>query len=117
MLADLARKAEFERLAPLGRAKAAEAAQPFGLPATGPLNQSYMIFKTVLGRVSKGINEKTLDTLADALQTPKGALKLLQNAPTAKQAQIIDQIISAKLGRGAIAAASELTGESINNVR
>ena len=117
VLADLARKAEFERLAPLGRAKAAEAAQPFGLPATGPLNQSYMIFKTVLGRVSKGINEKTLDTLADALQTPKGALKLLQNAPTAKQAQIIDQIISAKLGRGAIAAASELTGESINNVR
>lgn len=117
VLADLARKAEFERLAPLGRAKASEAAQPFGLPATGPLNQSYMIFKTVLGRVSKGINEKTLDTLADALQVPSGALKLLQNAPTAQQAQIIDQIISAKLGRGAIAAASELTGESINAAR
>lgn len=117
VLADLARKAEFERLAPLGRAKAAEAAQPFGLPATGPLNQRYMIFKTVLGRVSKGINEKTLDTMADALQVPANALKLLQKMPSEKQAHFINQLISAKLGRGAIAATSELTGESINNAR
>ena len=117
VLADLARKAEFERLAPLGRAKAAEAAQPFGLPATGPLQQSYMIFKTILGRVSKGINEKTLDTMADALQLPSTTLKLLQKAPTERQAQLIDQIISAKLGRGAIAATSELSGEGINSAR
>lgn len=117
VLADLARKAEFERLAPLGRAKAAEAAQPFGLPATGPLQQSYMIFKTVLGRVSKGINEKTLDTMADALQVPSETLKLLQKAPSEKKVALINQIISAKIGRGAIAASSELSGESINSAR
>lgn len=113
VLADLARKAEFERLSPLGRQRAAQAAQPFGLPATGPLQQSYMIFKTVLGRVSKGINEKTLDTMADALQVPSSALKLLQKAPSDKQAQLIDNIIAMKLGRGAIAAASSMSGEAI----
>jgi len=117
VLADLSRKAEFDRLAPLGREKAAQAAQPFGLPATGPLHQSYMIFKTILGRVSKGINEKTLDTMADALQVPATTLKVLQKVPTEKQAAMIDSIISAKLGRGAIAAASSLSGEGINNAR
>jgi hypothetical protein len=115
VLADLARKAEFERLAPIGRAKAAEMAQPFGLPATGPLHQSYMIFKTVLGRVSKGINEKTLDTMADALQVPAETLRLLQKVPTAQQAAVIDQIIGAKLGRGAIAAGASLAAEGIDN--
>ena len=113
VLADLARKAEFERLVPLGRSKAVQIAQPFGLPATGPLHQSYMIFKTVLGRVSKGINEKTLDTMADALELPSSTLKLLQRAPTEKQAQLIDQIISMKLGRGAIAAGASLSGEGV----
>lgn len=117
ILADLARKAEFERLAPLGRAKAAEAAGAFGLPATGPLNQQYMIFKTILGRVSKGINEKTLDTMADALQLPSTTLKLLQKAPTEKQAKLIENIIAAKLGRGAIAAGAELSGEGVNQSR
>ena len=113
VLADLSRKAEFERLAPLGRQKAAEVAQPFGLPSTGPLNQSYMIFKTVLGRVSKGINEKTLDMMADALQVPKTALRLLQNAPSQQRQTFINQIITQKLGRGAIAAATELSGEGM----
>jgi len=113
VLADLARKAEFDRLAPLGRSRAAQIAQPFGLPATGPLHQSYMIFKTILGRVSKGINEKTLDNMAEALELPSSALRLLQRAPTDKQAQVIDQIIAMKLGRGAIAAATELSGEGI----
>ncbi len=117
VLEDLSRKAEFERLAPLGRSKAADAAQPFGLPATGPLNQQYMIFKTVLGRVSKGINEKTLDTMADALQVPADTLRLLQSAPSAQRTQMINDIISAKLGRGAIAVGSEMSGEGINNVR
>jgi hypothetical protein len=113
VLADLSRKAELERLVPLGRQRAAEAAQPFGLPATGPLHQSYMIFKTILGRVSRGINEKTLDTMADALQLPTTTLRLLQNAPSQQRQTVIDQIITQKLGRGAIAAATELSGEGI----
>ena len=117
VLADLARKAELERLAPLGRAKAGQIAQPFGLPATGPLQQEYMIFKTILGRVSKGINEKTLDTMADALQLPSTTLKLLQKVPTDQQSKVIDSIISAKLGRGAIAASASLSGEGINEVQ
>lgn len=114
VLADLGRKAEFERLAPIGRSRAAEAAQPFGLPATGPLNQSYMVFKTVLGRVTRGINDKTLDTLAEALELPVTALKLLQRAPTEMREQFIDQIISLKLGRGAIAAGTSLSGRGFD---
>lgn len=110
VLADLARKVEADRLAPLGRARAAQAAQPFGLPATGPLHQSYMIFKTILGRVSKGINEKTLDTMADSLKLPTETLKVLQRVPDAQKQAAIDQIIAAKIGRGAIAAGAELSG-------
>ena len=72
-----------------------------------------MIFKTVLGRVSKGINEKTLDMMADALQVPKTALRLLQNAPSQQRQTFINQIITQKLGRGAIAAATELSGEGM----
>ena len=117
ILADLARKAEFERLAPLGNVRARETAQAYGLPASGPLNQRYMIFKTILGRVSKGINEKTLDTMADALQLPSSTLKLLQRAPTEKQAQLIENIIAAKLGRAAIVAGAEASGEGVNQAR
>ena len=76
-----------------------------------------MIFKTILGRVSKGINEKTLDTMADALQLPSTTLKLLQKVPTDQQSKVIDSIISAKLGRGAIAASASLSGEGINEVQ
>jgi len=114
VLADLARKVEADRLAPLGRARAAQAAQPFGLPATGPLHQSYMIFKTILGRVSKGINEKTLDTMADALKLPTETLKVLQRVPDAQKQAAIDQIIAAKIGRGAIAAGAELSGRGVD---
>lgn len=114
VLADLSRKAEADRLAPLGRARAAAAAQPFGLPATGPLHQTYMIFKTVLGRVSRGINEKTLDTMADALKVPSETLKILQRVPDAQKQQVIDQIIAAKIGRGAIVAGSELTAQGVD---
>lgn len=117
VLEDLSRKAEFERLAPLGRGKASEAAQHFSLPATGPLNQQYMIFKTVLGRVSKGVNEKTLETMADALQVPSETLRLLRMAPTQQREELINQIISAKFGRGAIAVSSELSSEGIDKVR
>ena len=117
VLADLSRKAEFDRLAPLGRAKAAEGAEAFGLPATGPLHQQYMIFKTVLGRVSKALNEKSLDTMADALQLPSATLKLLQSAPTAQRNAVIDQIIRAKIGRGAIAATTSMAGQGIDSAR
>ena len=118
ILADLNRKANFEKLTrSYGQPRAAEAAGAVTLPATGPLDQRYMIFKTILGRVSKGINERTLDTMADALQLPSSTLKLLQRAPTEKQAQLIENIIAAKLGRGAIAAGAELSGESVNQAR
>ena len=117
VLADLSRKIESDRLAPMGMARATEAAKPFGLPATGPLQQGYMIFKTVLGRVSKGINEKTLDTMADALQVPAETLRLLQSAPTQQRQALINHIISAKLGRGTIAASSEMSGEGISTAR
>lgn len=113
VLKDLARKAETERLATLGRGKAGQIVQPFGLPATGPLNQQYMIFKTILGRVSKGVTEKTLDQMSEALQLPSSTLKLLQRAPTAKQEQLINSIIATKIGRGAIATFATGSGEGV----
>jgi hypothetical protein len=110
VLADLARKARAEKLGKLGMQRGTQIEQPFGLPATGPLHQSYMIFKTVLGRVSKGLNDKTIDLIADSLQVPSKTLKLLQNAPSAQKQKIIDNIITAKVGRGAVIAAT--TGSS-----
>lgn len=111
ILADLARKEEANRLAALGRSKAQEIVQPFGLPATGPLAQSYMIFKTILGRVSKGVTEKTLDHISQALELPSTTLHLLQRAPSHAQQKLIDDIIARKLGRGAIVAGSTLSSE------
>lgn len=113
VLADLARKGETERLAALGRGKAAQITQPFGLPATGPLQQTYMVFKTVLGRVSKGITEKTLDHISEVLELPSTTLKLLQQAPSQYQEKLIDQIIAQKFGRGAIAAATVSAAEGV----
>lgn len=110
VLADLARKARAEKLGKLGTQRAAQIEQPFGLPATGPLHQQYMIFKTVLGRVSKGLNDKTIDLIADSLQVPSKTLKLLQNAPSAERQRIVDNILTAKVGRGAVIAAT--TGSS-----
>lgn len=113
VLADLGRKGEQERLASLGRSKAAEITQAVTLPATGPLNQQYMIFKTVLGRISKGVTEKTLDQVAEALKVPAATLRLLQRVPSQQQQAFINQIIAQKLGRGAVAAATELSGEVV----
>lgn len=111
VLADLSRKAEQERLGRLGAARASEITQSPGLPATGPLNQMYMIFKTALNRVSKGVNERVLDELADALQVPQKTLKLLQMAPSADRAKVIDAIIQRKLGRGAIIGGTAMAAE------
>ena len=111
VLADLSRKAEHTRLETAGAERANEITQAFSLPATGPLQQSYMIFKTVLGRISKGVNEKTLDEVANALQVPASALKLLRMAPDAKRAAVVDSIIQRKLGRGAIVAGTAAASE------
>lgn len=113
VLSDLARKAESDRLAALGSKRAGELTEAYGLPATGPLHQQYMIFKTILGRVSKAMNEKALAEVAEALKLPDTTLRLLQRAPTQYQQQIIDQIIAQKLGRGAIAAGTALSGEVV----
>jgi hypothetical protein len=113
VLSDLARKAEHERLASLGSKRAGELTEAYGLPATGPLHQQYMIFKTLLGRVSKAMNEKALNEIAEALKLPQTTLQLLQSAPTKQQRQLIDRIIAQKLGRGAIAAGAELSAEGV----
>jgi hypothetical protein len=106
VLSDLARKAQAEKLGKLGVQRAATMEAPFGLPATGPLHQQYMIFKTVLGKVSRDLNEKTIDMIADSLQVPANALKLLQKTPSVNQQKLIDNIISSKIGRGAVIAAA-----------
>lgn len=113
VLADLARKAEQMRLASAGRGRAEEITQAFTLPATGPLHQGYMIFKTILGRVSRGITEKTLHEVSAALRVPSDTLRLLQRVPDQYRQALIDQIIAQKLGRGAIAAGTELSADVV----
>jgi hypothetical protein len=44
--------------------------------------------------------------IADSLQVPANALKLLQKTPSVNQQKLIDNIISSKIGRGAVIAAA-----------
>lgn len=117
VLADLSRKGEHERLASAGLKRAREIQEPFGLPATGPLHQGYMIFKTVLGRVSKGINEETLELLASEMQVPEKALKLLRSAPSQQRQAIINSILQQKFGTAAVVGAVAGETESRRQLR
>jgi hypothetical protein len=63
-----------------------------------------MVFKTILGRVSKGVTEKVLDDVAETLQLPSATLKMLQKLPPAQQQKMIDALTAHKFGTGAIVA-------------
>lgn len=82
VLADLSRAAQHEKLARAGASRAGEIigeAVP-GLPATGPLQQKYMIFKTVFNRFGGRLGEKELEVLAEVMKTPKDTLRVMNNA-------------------------------------
>ena len=82
VLADLSRSAQHEKLARAGTGRAAkilEEAAP-GLPATGPLNQIYMVFKTVFNRFQGKLSDKELEMLSEVLKTPKETLRVMNNA-------------------------------------
>lgn len=110
---DLQRKAQHEDLVKWGFSRVGEITSPFGLPATGPLHQQYMIFKTVLGRISRSTTDDALNEVAKAMQVPREALKLLRSAPDKNKQAVIDNIIAQKVARGAIAASSSLAGEAV----
>ena len=82
VLADLGRTAQFEKLSRAGASRAGEIvgeAVP-GLPATGPLHQKYMIFKTVFNRFGGKLGEKELEVLAEVLKTPQETLRVMRGA-------------------------------------
>lgn len=109
VLADLARKSEQERLASLGRSRATEiTGMPNPLPGVGPFQQEYTTIRAVLSRITKGVTDKTIKEVADAIAVPENALRLLRNAPDKHQQQLLDQILAQKFGRGAIAAGTEM---------
>ena len=82
VLTDLSRAAQHEKLARagIGRAgKILEEAAP-GLPSTGPLNQIYMVFKTIFNRFQGKLSDKELEMLSEVLKTPKETLRVMNNA-------------------------------------
>ena len=86
VLADLSRSAQHETLARAGASRAGkilEEAAP-GVPATGPLNQIYMIFKTVFNRFQGKLSDKELEMLSEVLKTPKETLRVM-NAAAARE--------------------------------
>lgn len=102
VLSDLARSSEREQLTRAGASRAAEIvgeAVP-GLPATGPLHQRYMIFKTIFNRLGGKLGDKELEILAREMQTPVSALKSMEAA--AKREAIAQSIRADRLGRAAV---------------
>lgn len=82
----LARRGQYESIAPKGMARAGEIVEAPNLPATGPLNQNYMIFKTAVNRLSGKVQGETLEVLAQIMKDPNRAADLLEQVPVADQA-------------------------------
>lgn len=82
VLADLSRAAQQEKLARAGVSRAGEIMKEAvpGLPSTGPLNQIYMVFKTVFNRFGGALSKKELETLSKVMQTPETTLQLMNAA-------------------------------------
>lgn len=82
VLADLSRASQQEKLARAGARRAREivGADVPGLPATGPLNQLYMIFKTVFNRFGGTLGDKELEILSEVMKTPKETLRVMNQA-------------------------------------
>ena len=93
VLADLSRAAQHEKLARAGARRAGEIIGESvpGLPATGPLNQVYMIFKTVFNRFGGRLGDKELEILSEVMKTPKETLRAMNNA-AAREALTLDMI-------------------------
>src|SRR3990167_6995602 len=82
VLSDLGRSAQHEKLASAGARRAGEIigeAVP-KLPAAGPLQQTYMIFKTVFNRFGGKLGDKELEILSQIMKTPKETLRVMQQA-------------------------------------
>lgn len=69
---DLERAADFKEMAGEGRALAQEifSKQFPTLPATGPLNQRYMVIKTLLNRVAGNVNNRSMKLLGEVIARP-----------------------------------------------
>lgn len=107
VLSDLSRKAEQERLASLGRARAAEiTGMPNPLPGLGPFQQGYTTIRAILSRITKGVTDRTIKEVADAISTPENALRLLRSAPDSQRAKMIEQLAARRLGVSASMAAA-----------
>ena len=93
VLDDLSRSAQHEKLAKAGAKRAGEIiGESFpALPPTGPLQQTYMIFKTVFNRFGGKLLDKELDVLSEVLKTPKEALRVMNNA-AAREALTLQMI-------------------------
>ena len=93
VLDDLSRVAQHEKLEKAGAGRAREiVGESFpSLPATGPLNQMYMIFKTVFNRFGGNLTAKEIEILSNALKTPQETLRIMNNADK-REALILSMI-------------------------
>jgi len=113
VLKDLERNASYERLSRFGASKAHEIVMPWMLPATGPLHQQYMIFKTILGRISMRLNKKAIEHLTQVLKVPEETLNLLRTTTGAEKQKLMDLILRQRLGIASGTVAGKAIGEGV----
>jgi len=80
VLSSLERQATYEQLSRVGREKTRDVlgSQAPTLPAVGPLEQKYMIFKTILGRVAGQIDRNSMKVLQEIMQNPRKTADLME---------------------------------------
>jgi|10_taG_2_1085330.scaffolds.fasta_scaffold09957_3 hypothetical protein len=83
----LARRAQYEKMSAEGMKKAKEIIgdEIFMLPSTGPLNQTYMIFKTAFNRLVGKMDERSFKALHGIMRDPQEAARLLEQVPLAER--------------------------------
>jgi hypothetical protein len=101
---DLARTGRQQALEQAGAAKAGELAGAITpkVPAAGMFNPKYSVIRAITNRVSGMAEGKSLDRLAQAMETPEGALRVMQAAgiPKSKADSVVAALMK-QAGRNA----------------
>lgn len=94
---DLARTGEHDRLAQFGTPKARELVGQItpSVPAAGMFSPHYSVMRAIINRFSGKVEGKSLDRLAQGMETPEGALRLMRAAgiPKSKQDAVIEAMM------------------------
>lgn len=115
---DLARDAQHDSLAKIGTTKARELVGQVAphAPGVGVFAPKINVMRSLYNRLAGKIEGKTLDRLAQALETPQGTLDLMNVAgiPKSKQGTVINALMNAnvvKAGALALPTVTEQQGD------